>query len=240
MPRVKPRGPSINLLLGADRGPHDVDRGGDARSRARTTRLPGRRGRRGPSRPVRPRPCAAAAVAVSGYGRSTRVWPGPSSTSTSSRAAVALTTRSASSATGGHSRPARVPARVRERLEEGGRGPAVAEHDRPLGREPFDRIAASVLSAYDAFHHGRRACSRTARRLRRSGRPRACAARSRSRRRTRARPGPRPPARGAQAASAAARTPSRDRARRRPRCACAARASARPASRGCRRAAWFP
>jgi len=57
-------------------------------SRPGTTRAPPRR--------------AAAAVAVSGYGRSTSVWPAWSSTTTSSRSEVALITRSTSARSGGH------------------------------------------------------------------------------------------------------------------------------------------
>src|SRR5262249_10970753 len=56
-----------------------------------------------PSITVAPPARAASAVALSGYGRSTSVWPSRSSNSTSSRTGVACTTRSAARTSGGQS-----------------------------------------------------------------------------------------------------------------------------------------
>src|SRR5581483_1331733 len=96
-----------------------------------------------PSTTVAPAARAARAVAVSGYGRSTSVWPGPRSTSTSSRAAVALTTRSAPAASGGHS-----PLRANCRAPGSASRNATAEPPSPriTGRSEArpSRMAASV------------------------------------------------------------------------------------------------
>ena len=106
--------------------PHDVDRRGHARPELERRRALATSTSR-PSTTVAPaaaRPPRAPSR-VSGYGRSTSVWPGSSSNSTSSRTLVACTTRSAPLDVRRPLAAPRVDARVRQRrAERGRRGPA--------------------------------------------------------------------------------------------------------------------
>src|SRR5439155_8421452 len=88
-----------------------------------------------PSTTRAPAASAARAVAVPGYGRSTRICPGPSSTRTSSRSEVALTIRSASSTSGGQ---------VSRREKREAAGSAVAK---AAAAPPSPRIAACPNSS---------------------------------------------------------------------------------------------
>ena len=159
--------------------------------------------------------------------------------STSSRSLVAWTTSSAPLDVRRPVGAAREDPRVRKRLPERHRRPAVADDYRPLAwATPRGWPRQSWSPA-----RGRprpRACSPTERLSRRARRPRACAARSRSPRRTRAQRGHAEPPRAAPGERRARRMRGRARASRTPRSASAARASAPPGVRAGQRAASAP